>query len=78
MEAEIKTSAKMIINTYFRKRLEPQALRTSGLIMLKTPQALSFMKKINSRAHWEICKNKFASINYCQKGETNLACYIRI
>lgn len=41
-----------------------------GTIILKNPQALSYMKKINGRAHWEICRNKFASINYCQKGLT--------
>jgi len=41
-----------------------------GTICLKMPQALSYMKKINARAHWEVCKNKHASINYCRKGET--------
>jgi len=41
-----------------------------GTIILKDPQALSFVRKINGRAHWEVCRNKFASINYCQKGES--------
>lgn len=38
-----------------------------GVISLRGPQRLSFLKKIDSRAHWEICKNFDASVNYCKK-----------
>lgn len=41
-----------------------------GLICLTNPQALSYMKRINGRAHWEITRNKIASIQYCSKEET--------
>jgi len=71
MEAEIKNICKDDYQYIFQEETGTSGTpHLQGLIMLKTPQALSFMKKINSRAHWEICKNKFASINYCQKGET--------
>lgn len=38
-----------------------------GLIMFKNARALTAMKKINGRCHWEICRNKIASIQYCTK-----------
>lgn len=41
-----------------------------GLATFKNARSLRSMKKINSRAHWEVCKNKIASIKYCQKKET--------
>jgi len=36
------------------------------------------MKKINRRAHWEITRNKFASINYCQKERLERVCYTQM
>lgn len=41
-----------------------------GLICMKNAVSLQHMKNINSRAHWEICKNKNAAKNYCIKDET--------
>jgi len=41
-----------------------------GLLCFRNPMSLSSMKKINERAHWEPCKNKIASIQYCSKEKT--------
>lgn len=41
-----------------------------GILCFKNPMSLSSMKKINGRAHWEACKNKIASIQYCSKEKT--------
>lgn len=41
-----------------------------GLLMFKNAVAFSKVKSINSKAHWEVCKNKNASINYCKKNDS--------
>lgn len=42
-----------------------------GVLFFKNPQALSAMKKINSRAHWEPMKgNRNQAIAYCTKEDT--------
>lgn len=40
--------------------------------MISNVNAVSFnsMKKLLPAAHWEVCRNKIASIQYCQKGES--------
>lgn len=71
MEADIKNLCKDEYQYIFQEETGKEGTpHLQGTIMLKQPQALSYMKKINGRAHWEICRNKFASINYCQKGES--------
>jgi len=71
MEAEIKNICEGKYQYIFQEETgEEGTPHLQGTIILPQPQALSYMKKINRRAHWEITRNKFASINYCQKGET--------
>lgn len=41
-----------------------------GVIKFKEPVRFSAVKKLNCRAHWELCKNYNASLNYCSKEET--------
>ncbi len=41
-----------------------------GVVNFKNPLSFSTMKKINNTAHWEVCKNLKASINYCSKEDT--------
>jgi len=41
-----------------------------GLLCFENAHTLASVKKILPRAHFEVCKNKHASINYCKKGET--------
>lgn len=41
-----------------------------GLICFPNAIALSGCKKKNRKAHWEVCRNKMASINYCTKSTT--------
>lgn len=41
-----------------------------GLIMYINARTFIHMKKLNSRCHWEPCKNKTASIRYCSKEDT--------
>lgn len=71
MDAEIKSLCNDDYQYIFQEEIgESGTPHLQGTIVLKHPQAMSFMKKINGRAHWEITRNKFASINYCQKGLT--------
>lgn len=41
-----------------------------GLLIFVNPVSFKTVKNINERAHWEVCKNKLASINYCSKDKT--------
>lgn len=41
-----------------------------GSVFFENAMSFNKIKKILPKAHIEICKNKMASINYCQKGET--------
>ena len=41
-----------------------------GCVWMKNPRSLVSMKKINGRAHWEVCKNWKKSVKYCQKEES--------
>lgn len=71
MEAELKNLQNDAYSYIFQEETGKEGTpHLQGTIILKDPQALSYVKKINGRAHWEVCKNKFASINYCQKGES--------
>lgn len=38
-----------------------------GFLTLRTAHRLSGLKKIHSKAHWEIAKSKSHSITYCKK-----------
>lgn len=38
-----------------------------GFVTFKKAMRLSALKKINSRAHWEVCRSKEASAKYCKK-----------
>lgn len=71
MEAEIKNLCDGKYEYIFQEETGKEGTpHLQGTILLPQPQALSYMKKINGRAHWEITRNKFASIQYCVKGET--------
>lgn len=39
---------------------------------LKTPQALSYVRKIEARSHWELCRNSTASEKYVLKDDTRV------
>lgn len=41
-----------------------------GCMFLPNAVGLKHMKTINPRAHWEICKNKPATLQYCSKEDT--------
>ncbi len=41
-----------------------------GTIACKNAVSLGSLKKIDSRIHWERCRNLAASLNYCKKKET--------
>lgn len=41
-----------------------------GMVKMKEGHKLDYMKKINERAHWEVCKNVNAAANYCKKLDT--------
>jgi hypothetical protein len=71
MEAEIENLRNSGTSYIFQEETGKEGTpHLQGTLILKNPQALSYLKKINGRAHWEVCRNKFASVNYCQKGET--------
>lgn len=41
-------------------------------VNLEQPQALSFMKKLCSRTHWELCRSSSASEKYVLKEDTRV------
>ncbi len=41
-----------------------------GVIAYKNARSLLTMKKVNSRAHWEVCRSLKASLAYCSKADT--------
>lgn len=71
MESEIKNITEGEYEYIFQEETGKNGTpHLQGLICFKNAMALSALKKLNGRAHWEVCKNKIASINYCQKGDT--------
>ena len=49
---------------------ENKTAHLQGIVTFKEKVSFKNMKKLNSRAHWEVPKNTQASYNYCQKTET--------
>jgi len=43
-----------------------------GVLQLPNGVSLNHMKKLNGRAHWEVCRNLNASIQYCSKSDTRI------
>lgn len=41
-------------------------------VNLKQPQAMSYMKKVCNRSHWELCRNSSASEKYVLKDDTRV------
>lgn len=41
-------------------------------VNLKQPQALSFVRKIDARTHWELCRSSAASEKYVLKEDTRV------
>jgi len=79
MEAEIKNICKDDYQYIFQEETGTSGTpHLQGLIMLKTPQALSFMKKINSRAIGRFVKTNLLVLITARKEKQDLACYIRI
>lgn len=67
---EIKELAQQESYLFQEETGENGTPHLQGMLMFKNPMSLSSMKKINGRAHWEPCKNKIASIQYCSKERT--------
>lgn len=64
---EIKDLAQQECYLFQEETGENGTPHLQGILCFKNPMSLSSMKKINERAHWEVCKNKIASIQYCSK-----------
>lgn len=41
-----------------------------GVVIFKNARTLSSMKRLEGRTHWEVCRDKSASIVYCSKDDT--------
>lgn len=41
-----------------------------GVVVFKVRKELNYIKRINPKIHWEICKNLRASVEYCSKALT--------
>lgn len=56
------------------KKLVPHL---QGVVQFKNQVSFSTLKELDSRIHWEKCKNLKASIKYCSKKESrNGKCYV--
>ena len=72
MESEIKNLQTDKYQYLFQKEIgENKTPHLQGVIRFKEPVRFSAVKKLNSRAHWEKCKNWNASLNYCSKKDTS-------
>lgn len=73
MEAEILNLQSDSYEYCFQKEIgsETGTPHLQGVIKFKNAVRFSTVKKLNGRAHWEVCKNWNASLKYCSKKETN-------
>lgn len=72
MESEIKNLQTDDYQYLFQKEIgESGTPHLQGVIRYKEPVRFTAVKKLNSRAHWEKCKNWNASLNYCSKNDTS-------
>ena len=69
-EEEIKSLAQQNCYLFQEETGENGTPHLQGMLCFPNPMSLSSMKRINGRAHWEPCKNKIASIQYCSKEST--------
>lgn len=70
-EEEIKTIQVCGHEYIFQEETGLQGTKhLQGGLFCKNAISFYSIKKIIPRGHIEVCKNKFATINYCQKGET--------
>lgn len=67
---DIKTLASQECYLFQEETGENKTPHLQGLLCFRNPMSLSSLKRINGRAHWEPCKNKIASIQYCSKEAT--------
>lgn len=70
-EAEIKAIENSGHQYIFQEETGKQGTpHLQGGLFATNAISMNSVKKLIPRAHLEVCKNKFATINYCQKGET--------
>lgn len=67
---EVKSLAQQESYLFQEETGENGTPHLQGLLSFKNPMSLSSLKRINGRAHWEPCRNKIASIQYCCKEST--------
>nr|UOF81907.1 rep protein [Cressdnaviricota sp.]UOF82583.1 rep protein [Cressdnaviricota sp.] len=67
---EIKELAQQECYLFQEETGENGTPHLQGILCFKNPMSLSSMKKVNGRCHWEPCRNKIASIQYCCKEST--------
>lgn len=67
-EMRLQCSQNWTLLCYGREIAPSGTRHLQGVIILKDPQRMSFLKKeFGQVPHWEICENLHASINYCKK-----------
>lgn len=64
---EIYKTKKYIFQEEIGKNDTPHL---QGVVNFVNPQSFNAMKKISPTAHWEICRNLPAALNYCSKEDT--------
>lgn len=67
---EIKDLARQECYLFQEETGENGTPHLQGMLIFRNPMSLSTMKRINGRCHWEACRNKIASIQYCSKEAT--------
>lgn len=72
-EEEVTLLTQDIINAEYEIQEEKGkegTIHLQGAIIFQNARTLAQLKKLNSRAHWEIARNTKAAMQYCQKTET--------
>lgn len=57
---------------YQRERGAEGTEHLQGVVMFNNARSFKNMKKINKKAHWEVSRNKMASVKYCMKEDTRI------
>lgn len=73
MQAEVRNLQSDKYQYIFQEEVAGTGTKhLQGTIRFPNAMRLASMKQLNARAHWEICDNFMACINYCKKNRSRI------
>ncbi len=67
---QLSLDSRTKIFCFQEEKGENDTMHLQGTIGFNNAISFNSVKKINPRAHWEICRNLKAALEYCRKEET--------